>query len=488
MKNKIHKSLLILLAMIMLLTSIPLNLFATEGADGTGGYANPGSRIYDKNVNRWERISYGYRVSLVKANSEKDLVEGNGTKIGKSVLYPAPGYTLPTKGITSGMSAYDYQKGDWDTKEYEVKHKKHLTFPADANQKADPLFHSGIKDVIGQSSFMKSKMKPLSQAAWSTDYIRDEIFGEQIQNKGVYILAAEASGKKGSDAELEKQGKEIVNLDQGYWKAYIEPMVAMKNGDISTYEKFDSKQQFTEWQDKDKVMNLTLRDMIYWQIGLYERYSDRNMSTVPGMWAASIEIAGMTIYLKEMQPDINMKPKPKDYSIKYKGDQGSALQIKNEMQVGQPIFDSMGVGVYYITGKKIDPPPEGKPSQFDGLYLDKKLTTKSKNPCDGGWDAEKQVWKICDVDPSYKFVEYCVTDSKDPLEKFPEDLQTKHPECKTEPIGNRPPEVPLKPDENIIVKWKKEKEPEPKKAKKKYKFTIPQWRLNRYVKEKSLKG
>lgn len=37
MKNKIHKSLLVILAMIMLLTSIPLNLFAEEGADGTGG-------------------------------------------------------------------------------------------------------------------------------------------------------------------------------------------------------------------------------------------------------------------------------------------------------------------------------------------------------------------------------------------------------------------------------------------------------------------
>lgn len=36
MKNKIHKSFLVLLAMMMLFTSIPLNLFAAEGADGTG--------------------------------------------------------------------------------------------------------------------------------------------------------------------------------------------------------------------------------------------------------------------------------------------------------------------------------------------------------------------------------------------------------------------------------------------------------------------
>lgn len=36
MKNKIHKSLLVILAMIMLLTSIPLNLFATEDGSGTG--------------------------------------------------------------------------------------------------------------------------------------------------------------------------------------------------------------------------------------------------------------------------------------------------------------------------------------------------------------------------------------------------------------------------------------------------------------------
>lgn len=36
MKNKIHKALLVLLAMIMLLTSIPLTTFAEEGADGTG--------------------------------------------------------------------------------------------------------------------------------------------------------------------------------------------------------------------------------------------------------------------------------------------------------------------------------------------------------------------------------------------------------------------------------------------------------------------
>lgn len=452
MKNKIHKSLLVLLAMIMLLTSIPLTLFATEGADGTGGYANPGSRKYDKNLNQWKRISYGYRVTLVKANSKEDLIAGNGTKIGKSVLYPAPEYTIPTKGITSGMSAYDYQKGKVQKKSYELKKKAAFYGPADASQKSAPLFQSGIKDIIGNSQFMKSKMKPLSQAAWSTDYIRDEIFGEQIQNKGVYILAAEASGKKGSDAELEKQGKEIVNLGEGYWKAYIEPMVAMRNGDISTYEKFDSKQEFTEWEDKDKIMNLTLRDMIYWQIGLYQNYNDLNMSTVPGMWAASIDIAGMTLYLTEDQPDISMVPKPTnpDYKINYEGTQGSSLRIKNEMQVGQPIFDSMGVGVYYITGKKIVK-PTGKPTQFDGLYLDNKLTTKSKNPCDGGWDSEKQVWKICDVDPSYKYVEYCVTDSKDPLEKFPEDLQTKHPECKTVPSNERPP-VPLKPDENIIVK------------------------------------
>ncbi len=35
MKNRIHKSFLVLLAMIMLLTSIPLNSFAAEGTDGT---------------------------------------------------------------------------------------------------------------------------------------------------------------------------------------------------------------------------------------------------------------------------------------------------------------------------------------------------------------------------------------------------------------------------------------------------------------------
>lgn len=35
MKNKIHKSFLVLLAMIMLLTSIPLTTFATEDGSGT---------------------------------------------------------------------------------------------------------------------------------------------------------------------------------------------------------------------------------------------------------------------------------------------------------------------------------------------------------------------------------------------------------------------------------------------------------------------
>lgn len=488
MKNKIHKSLLVILAMIMLLTSIPITTLGAEGADGKGGYANPGSRKYDKNLNPWKRISYGYRVTLVKANSKEDLEAGNGTKIGKSVLYPAPGYTIPTKGITSGLSAYDYQKGKVQKKSYELKKKAAFYGPADAIQKSAPLFQSGVKDIIGNSPFMKSKMKDQKTGQWSIPYIRDEIFGEQIQNKGVYILASEASGKKGSDEELIKQGKEIVDLSQGYWKAYIEPMVAMQNGDIATYKDFDSKQEFTDWQDKDKVLNLTVRDMIYWQIGLYDRYNDLNMSTVPGLWAGSIDIAGMTIFLTELQEDISMKPKPTspDYKINYNGTQGASLRIKNEMQVGQPIFDSMGVGVYYITGKKIDP-LTGKPSQFDGLYLDKKLTSKSKNPCDGKWDPKEQKWHICDVDPSYKYVEYCVTDSKDPLPKFPEDLPTKHPECKTVPSNERPP-VPLKPDENIIVKWKKEKEPEPEKAKKTYKFTIPQWRLNRYVKDKLSEG
>lgn len=36
MKNRIHKSFLVLLAMIMLLTSIPLNTFADEDGSGTG--------------------------------------------------------------------------------------------------------------------------------------------------------------------------------------------------------------------------------------------------------------------------------------------------------------------------------------------------------------------------------------------------------------------------------------------------------------------
>ena len=483
MKNKIHKSLLVLLAMIMLLTSIPLNLFAGEGADGVGGYANPGSNIRVKSA-VWKRLGGGYRISLVRADSQKDLVKGNGTKIGKSVLYPTPGGTITTKGITSGMSAYDYQKGKVITKKYEVKDKKFFDAPADAPQKAIALFVSNpaIKDQIGQSPFMKSKMLPHGQGAWSIDYIRDSIFGEKIDNKGVYILAAEASGKTGGDEELIKQGKEIVDLSSGYWKVYIEPVITMSNGDISTYKDLTSKQEFTSWLGKDNTLTLSTRDMIYFQVALYKAYNDLNMATIPAFWSGSIEITGNTIYLTEPQPDINMKPKTE--MIKYTGDKPSSNHIKEEMQVGGFIYNSMGVGVYYIEGKK---KPEGTPSQFDGLYLDKKLTSKSKNPCDGKWDPKEQKWHICDVDPSYKYVEYCVTDSKDPLPKFPEDLDTKHPECKTVPSTDRPP-VPLKPDENIIVKWKKEKEPEPEKPKKKYKFTIPQWRLNRYVKEKLLEG
>lgn len=483
MTDKLKKPLLILLAMIMLLTSIPLNLFATEGADGVGGYANPGSNVRAKSA-AWKRLGGGYRVSLVRANSKEDLEAGNGTKIGKSVLYPTPGGTITTKGITSGMGAYDYQKGKIDKQSYELKNKVKFYAPADAPQKATPLFQSspGIKDQIGQSQFMKSKMLPHGQGGWSIDYIRDSIFGEKVDNKGVYILAAEASGKTGSDEELIKQGKEIVKLNEGYWKAYIEPVITMTNGDISTYKDLTSKQEFTSWAGKDNTLTLSTRDMIYFQVALYKAYNDLNMSTIPAFWAGSIEITGNTIYLTEPQSDINMKPKTE--MIKYTGDNASANRIKEGMQVGGFIYDSLGVGVYYIEGKK---KPEGTPSQFDGLYLDNKLTSKSKNPCDGKWDPKEQKWHICDVDPSYKYVEYCVTDSKDPLPKFPEDLDTKHPECKTEPITDRPPEVPLKPDENIIVKWKKEKEPEPEKAKKKYKFTIPQWRLNRYVKEKSLK-
>ena len=483
MTDKLKKPLLILLAMIMLLTSIPFTTFATEGADGVGGYANPGSNVRAKSA-AWKRLGGGYRISLVKANSKEDLEAGNGTKIGKSVLYPTPGGTITTKGITSGMGAYDYQKGKIETEVYEIKNKKGFKAPADAPQKATTLFVSnpGIKDQIGQSQFMKSKMLPHGQGGWSIDYIRDSIFGEKVDNKGVYILAAEASGKTGSDEELIKQGKEIVDITKGYWKVYIEPVITMTNGDISTYKDLTSKQEFTSWAGKDNTLTLSTRDMIYFQVALYKAYSDLNMSTIPAFWAGSIEITGNTIYLTEPQPDINMKPKTE--MIKYTGDNKSANLIKEGMQVGGFIYDSLGVGVYYIEGKK---KPEGTPSQFDGLYLDNKLTSKSKNPCDGGWDAEKPVWKICDVDPSYKYVEYCVTDSKDPLPKFPEDLPTKHPECKTVPSNERPP-VPLKPDENIIVKWKKEKDPEPKKAKKKYKFTIPQWRLNRYVKDKLSEG
>lgn len=188
MKNRIHKSFLVLLAMIMLLTSIPLNLFAAEGADGVGGYANPGSNVRAKSA-AWKRLGGGYRISLVKANSEKDLVKGNGTKIGKSVLYPTPGGTITTKGITSGMGAYDYQKGKIETEVYEIKNKKGFKAPADAPQKATTLFVSnpGIKDQIGQSQFMKSKMLPHGQGGWSIDYIRDSIFGEKVDNKGIYI-------------------------------------------------------------------------------------------------------------------------------------------------------------------------------------------------------------------------------------------------------------------------------------------------------------
>lgn len=40
MKNTIHKSLLVLLVMVMLLTSIPLNLFAGEKGSGEGTEIN----------------------------------------------------------------------------------------------------------------------------------------------------------------------------------------------------------------------------------------------------------------------------------------------------------------------------------------------------------------------------------------------------------------------------------------------------------------
>lgn len=494
MKNKIHKSLLVLLAMIMLLTSIPLNLFATEDGSGTGTDVNSqgsGNRKYAWTI---DTTQIGYRLSLYWAPKSGDKVDWlKARRIGKPVVAIPKGgklmYVDDAGTKSTGKSVWDYMvtPNPYKTRNDELNgmFPKYKVLDGTIRNRFALREFKSIEKVATDEKLLS--IIPQNPEAWDDTYIM-KVFGRASNYDGLVRLSKEAGQPLTKEQiELGTNPDSIIDTDKGTYKLYIEALVGVQSGSVISRQPntTSASEKLTKFPEGDKLI-LSLRDLIFLSYRLHDKYGDMQYNTVPGPLAIAVQRTANSIFLTKDQPEIQMK-KNNGYKVPVTADNREKQKMKGQMQVGNPIFDSMGVGVYVLEPQEEIKTPPGQPNQFDGLYLDKKLTSKSKNPCNGGWDAKKQVWNICDVDPSYKFVEYCVTDSKDPLPKFPEDLPTKHPECKTVPSNDRPP-VPLKPDENIIVKWKKEKEPEPEKAKKKYKFTIPQWRLNRYVKEKSLKG
>lgn len=494
MIEKLKKPLLILLAVLMLLTSIPLSTFATEDGSGTGadvGSQGSGNKRYAWTINTTQ---IGYRLSLYWAPKVGDKVDWlRAERIGSPVVAVPKGgklsYINDAGTKSTGLSVWDYMHAPnpYKTRDDELNgmFPKYKVIDGEMRNTFRLKEFKSTEKVATDEKLLS--IIPQNPEAWNDPYIM-KVFGKASNYDGLVRLSKEAG--QPLTPELIGAGTKpnsITEDGKGTYKLYIEALVGVQSGSvISRQPNTTSKtEKLTKFPEGDKLI-LSLRDLIFLSYRLHDKYGDMQYNTVAGPLAIAVQRTANSIFLTKDQPEIQMK-KNNGYKVPVTASNDEKQKMKDQMQVGKPIFDSMGVGIYTLEPSEVAP-PIGKPSQFDGLYLDNKLTSKSKNPCDGKWDEKEQKWHICDVDPSYKFVEYCVTDSKDPLPKFPEELGTKHPECKTEPITDRPPEVPLKPDENIIVKWKKEKEPEPEKPKKKYKFTIPQWRLNRYVKEKSLKG
>jgi hypothetical protein len=489
MTEKLKKPLLILLAMIMLLTSIPLQAFATEDGSGTGadvGSQGSGNKKYAWTINTTQ---IGYRLSLYWIPKENGKVNWlRAERIGKPVVAIPKGGTLSyindagTK--STGLSVWDYmvKPNPYKTRNDELNglFPKYKVIDGDMRTKFNLKEFKSTEKVATDEKLLS--IIPQNPDAWNDEYIM-KVFGKESNYDGLVRLSKEA----GQPITAEAIGagihpRSITEESLGTYKLYIEALVGVQSGSVISRQPntTSSTEKLTKFKEGDKLI-LSLRDLIFLSYYLHDNYQDMQYNTVPGPLAIAVQRTANSIFLTKDQAEIQMK-KNNGYKVPVTADNAEKQKMKDQMQVGKPIFDSMGVGVYVLEPQEEIKKPEGTPHQFDGLYLDKKLTSKSKNPCDGKWDPKEQKWHICDVDPSYKYVSYCVTDSKDPLPKFPEDLDTKHPECKTVPSTDRPP-VPLKPNENIIVKWKKEKEPEPEKAKKKYKFTIPQWRLNRYVKD-----
>lgn len=494
MTEKLKKPLLILLALVMLLTSIPFSTFATEDGSGTG--TDVGSKGSGNTKYAWtiDTTQIGYRLSLYWAPKEGDKVNWlRAIRIGKPVVAIPKGgklmYVDDAGTKSTGLSAWDYMHtpNPYKTRNDELNglFPKYRVIDGEMRNTFRLKEFKSTEKVATDEKLLS--IIPQNPEAWNDTYIM-KVFGKDSNYDGLVRLSKEA-GEPLTKAVIESGTKPniITEDEKGTYKLYIEALVGVQSGSVISREpnKTSATEKLTKFPEGDKLI-LSLRDLIFLSYRLHDKYGDMQYNTVPGPLAIAVQRTANSIFLTKDQAEIQMK-KNNGYKVPVTADNAEKQKMKGQMQVGNPIFDSMGVGVYVLEPSEVKK-PEGTPSQFDGLYLDKKLTSKSKNPCDGKWNPKEQKWHICDVDPSYKYVEYCVTDSKDPLPKFPEDLPTKHPECKTVPSTDRPPEVPLKPDENIIVKWKKEKEPEPEKAKKTYKFTIPQWRLNRYVKEKLLEG
>lgn len=489
MIEKLKKPLLILLAMIMLLTSIPFQAFATEDGSGTGadvGSAGSGNKKYAWTI---DTTQIGYRLSLYWAPKENGKVNWlRAERIGKPVVAIPKGgklmYVNDAGTKSTGLSVWDYmvKPNPYKTRNDELNglFPKYRVIDGDMRGKFGLGEFKTLEKIATDEKLLS--IIPQNPDAWNDEYIM-KVFGKASNYDGLVRLSKEA-GQPITQAAIAAgiHPRSITEESLGTYKLYIEALVGVQSGSVISRQpnKTSATEKLTKFPEGDKLI-LSLRDLIFLSYRLHDKYGDMQYNTVPGPLAIAVQRTANSIFLTKDQPEIQMK-KNNGYKVPVTADNREKQKMKGKMQPGQEVFDRMGVGVYVLEPSE-EKKPEGTPSQFDGLYLDKKLTSKSKNPCDGKWDPKEQKWHICDVDPSYKYVSYCVTDSKDPLPKFPEDLDTKHPECKTVPSTDRPP-VPLKPDENIIVKWEKEKEPEPEKAKKKYKFTIPQWRLNRYVKEK----
>lgn len=183
-KNKKVRLISFILAILILATSIipilPTLVFAEGDGSGEGDYVGGSGSVEIKDPWSRRRDLYGYRLTLYHAPTEEDLINGNGKKIGKSVLYKAGGGDYNLSGVfTSGLSVYEYMNDAAGVKFYDIKDGKQYKGIEGGAEKAKIFFagSSEVRDVVGKSSYLKGKMPAIESAnTWTDEYIV-ETFG-----------------------------------------------------------------------------------------------------------------------------------------------------------------------------------------------------------------------------------------------------------------------------------------------------------------------